>query len=73
MKKAIIIQDVTVKDPHTGGDVIVSIFKDMESGGMFGIDESWLLEQEDNEIIIDSPFNYGSKLLLVEEDGNRPI
>ena len=40
--KHIYIKDITVTDPDTGGDVIVELWKDVESGGIFGIDESFL-------------------------------
>jgi hypothetical protein len=63
----------TVIDPDTKGEVEISVFKDMSSGGMFAIDTSWLLEFDDDvEIRVPSPFN-DEELLLVEEDGKTEI
>lgn len=38
----IFIDDVGFKDPETGGDVHIEVWKDTETGGIFGIDSSFL-------------------------------
>jgi hypothetical protein len=41
MKKAYYVKEVTVKDPDSGGDVELTVYKH-EGGGMFAIDSSFL-------------------------------
>ena len=48
------VSDVIVKDPDTGGDVDVEIWKDQTSGGMFGVDSSFIEQVRD--VDIPSPF-----------------
>lgn len=58
----------TVIDPDTKGEVEISIFKDMNSDGMFAIDTSWILAHDDDvEIRVPSPFN-DEELVLFEAD-----
>lgn len=66
MRKAYLVTEVTVTDPSTEGEVQVSIFKDETSGGMFGIDSSYIEQNfdEDEDVIIKSPFNEGQEVLL---------
>ena len=66
MRKALLVSEVTVVDPTTEGEVQVSIFKDETSGGMFGIDSSYIEQNfdEDEDVIIKSPFNEGQEVLL---------
>ena len=55
MKTAKFVMCVEFKDPDTGGDVQLEIFKH-QNGGVFGIDASYLeqnFEDEDNPIIVD--------------------
>lgn len=59
---AIFIQEITVIDPETKGDVQVEMWKDPVSGGIFGIDSSFL-ESEDIKVIA-SPFNRSTQLRL---------
>jgi hypothetical protein len=40
------VNEITVVDPDTGGDVTITIFKH-ENGGMFGIDSSFLDQVSD--------------------------
>ena len=64
MNKAMFVQEVTVIDPDTQSPVQVSIYKDPTSGGMFGIDSSFVeqvLECEDSAVI--EPFGNTSVLL----------
>jgi hypothetical protein len=60
------VTEVTVKDPDTGGDVVVEIWKDTESGGIFGV-EAEFLDQEQPESI-SSPFNAGTYLVIPEAE-----
>ena len=53
MSKAIFVKTVTVKDPDTSGSVEIGIYKDEESGGMFGVDASFL---EGTEEPVYNPF-----------------
>ena len=46
MKSAKYITEITVTDPHTNAPVEVAIYKDMQSGGMFGVDASFILTDE---------------------------
>lgn len=50
------VRDINVYDPDTGGVVAVSIYKDDTSGGMFGIDSSYLATLDDHDPVIE-PFN----------------
>jgi hypothetical protein len=53
LQQANFVTEVTVVDPDTGGDVKVAIFKHQGTGGMFGIDASYLDQTfEDNESMI---------------------
>ncbi len=63
MNTAKFITEVVVKDPDTKLPVAVAIYKDMQSGGMIGLDSSWV-EQEEPETI-PSPFNLGMTLNLI--------
>jgi hypothetical protein len=58
------IQEVEITDPETGGVVPVEIWKDPESGAMFGVDATWL-DQVGTQV--PSPFNPGTMLVLPEE------
>lgn len=55
-------------DPDTGRDVNVSMFKHNESGGIFGIDTSFIVEtfDDDEDVIISDPFNQGCQVKLLE-------
>lgn len=55
-------------DPDTGGDVHVSMFKHEQSGGIFGIDSSFITEtfDDDEDVIIADPFNKGMAIKLNE-------
>ena len=64
VNKAIFIQEVSVTDPESDAPVSISIYKDKTSGGMFGVDSSFLdtLEEDEN---VTEPFN-GNKVELVD-------
>lgn len=68
MSKAVLISEVTVTDPDTGGEVQVSIFKDKTSGGIFGVDSSFIEQtfEDEEEVIVNSPFAVNK---LVELEG----
>lgn len=64
------IETILVKDPNTGGDVNLSIYKDIESGGIFGIDTSFLEANdidEDDPIEVGNPFITDNEILLINE------
>jgi hypothetical protein len=63
MKKAKYIQTVSVLDPDSLASVDVSIYKDLESHGLFGIDSSYILTLSDNDPV-KNPFN-GNELQLI--------
>ena len=60
MKQAYFVTQVTVKDPETGGDVHMDVYKH-QNGGMFAIDSSYLesigdFDDEDDNIVLSDPF-----------------
>lgn len=59
--KAIYVNTVIITDPDTGNEVSVQIFKE-ESGGMFGVDASYL---QDDDAEVNSVF--GNGLLNITE------
>jgi len=61
MKKANYITEITVTDPDTNAPVEVAIYKDIRSGGMFGVDASFLLTDEP----VHEPFD-GSEVILFD-------
>lgn len=67
MKEAKFIQEITITDPDSKAPVQVSIYKEIEGGGMFGIDSSYIQQvfDEDESIIIDSVFANG-KIELID-------
>lgn len=66
MNKAHFIEEITTKDPDTGGEVQVSLFKDEASGGIFGIDSSFIEQnfEEDEDVVINYPFQKSKVVLL---------
>lgn len=54
------IQTITVTDPDSGGPVEVAIYK-METGGMVGIDESFLMNTDEP---VYSPYDLGEEMDL---------
>ena len=62
MKKANFITEITVTDPDTNAPVEVAIYKDIRSGGMFGVDASFLLIEEE----VHEPFN-GAVVELLDD------
>ena len=66
LKKVIFIQEVTVTDPDSHLPVEVSIYKDVDSGGLFGVDSSFLETEEPVYI----PFEKGEEADIdgAEED-----
>ena len=47
MKQAYFVTQVTVKDPETGGDVELEVYKH-PNGGMFAMDASYLADEDDD-------------------------
>lgn len=59
------IKEISVTDPDTGNEINVAIYKELESGGMFGVDSSYVedvLDEDKPEV--PSVFNNGICLLL---------
>jgi hypothetical protein len=61
MIKGTFINTITVTDPDSGLGVEVSIYK-LETGGMIGVDESFLLRRTNEPVY--SPFDLGEELDL---------
>lgn len=67
MNTANFINEVTVIDPDSKGEVEVAMFKHNESGSIFGIDSSYLDQCFEDEIdpVIPDPFNEGIEVTLL--------
>lgn len=63
MNSAKCIKEITVIDPDTNLPVEVAIFKDSESGGMFGVDSSYIMTLSDDDPV-SNPFN-GNDIELI--------
>lgn len=61
--KAQHVSELYVLDPDSHALVEVSVFKDMTSGGMFGIDSSYLMTLSEEDTVIE-PFNGRDVVLL---------
>lgn len=57
-----LISEIFVIDPETKSEVLVSMFKHEQSGGMFGIDASFIEQNFDDDDIptVADPFNNDS-------------
>ena len=66
MNIAKFVQEINVIDPDTKDNVSMSVFKHEQSNGMFAIDSSYLDQcfDDDKNIIIYDPLDFGEKLLL---------
>jgi len=62
-----LVTQVTVIDPDTDGEVEVAIYKEAKTGGMIGVDSSYVLSIADDDPV-HSPID-GSKIALSEEYG----
>ena len=60
------IQEITVIDPDSKGEVEMSVFKHDQSSGMFAIDSSYLDQcfEDDEDPIIADPFNEDKEIIL---------
>ena len=63
MNEAIYVYELPIVDPDTHNTVMVAMYKDQESGGIFGIDCSYILTLDDEEPVI-NPFS-GKEVLLI--------
>jgi len=63
-KHAYFVAEVTVMDPASHAPVEISLYKDEQSGGMFGVDSSYLITLSDTDTVIE-PFN-GENVDLVD-------
>jgi len=59
------VTEALVADPDTGDDVAVAVYKDRASGGMFGVDESYVERMGEGETVAE-PF-YGRRVALEDE------
>jgi hypothetical protein len=64
MVEARFVTQITVTDPDSKGAVELEIWKDPTSGGLVGIDASFLDQMDD---VMPNPFNLRTKLHLREE------
>jgi len=66
MNTAKFVEEISVTDPDSKGDVSMSVFKHEQSGGMFAIDSSYLEQcfDEDEDPVIADPLNKGRKIML---------
>jgi hypothetical protein len=65
---ATFIQEVTVTDPDTNAPVTVSIYKHDTTGGMFGIDSSFIEQnfEDDETPTVADPFVNNAIVELIE-------
>ena len=58
--------ELPATDPDSKFEVRVSMFKHLQSGGIFGIDSSFLTDNfaDDEEVIVNDPFDSQRKVLL---------
>ena len=63
-KKANYVTEVSVIDPDTKAPVEVSLYKDQVSGGIFGVDSSYLVTLSNEDPVIE-PFN-GNYVCLID-------
>lgn len=56
MNKANFIKEITVVDLDTSAPVEVAIYKDRQSGAIFGIDSSYIMTLSDEDPV-SNPFN----------------
>ena len=64
MAKAVLVTEITVIDPDSQAPVNVAIYKDKESGGMFGVDSSYLITLSEDDPV-SNPFN-GNDIKLID-------
>lgn len=64
ISKADHVLDVTVIDPETKGEVEVSLYKDRESKGIFGVEGAYLVTLSDDKPV-SNPFT-GQDILLID-------
>jgi|GEM_PF-2544991 len=69
MKTAKFVKELTVVDPDTNEDILISVYKH-ENGGMFAMDSSWLDQctDEDTYPIIPDMFEETGEVMLVEDN-----
>jgi hypothetical protein len=63
---ATFISDLTVIDPETGLDVQVSIYKNTVTGAVFGVDTSYVVNEDGDGGVIVKDFISGDDILLEE-------
>jgi len=67
MNTAKFVEELSVTDPDSQGIVEISVFKHLQSGGMFAIDSSYIEQcfDDDKDPVINDPFNKGQKITLI--------
>lgn len=63
MSDAKYVGEITVQDPDSKLPVELTIYKDELSGGMFGVDSSWI--DQCDESVLPSLFNEGYYVTLI--------
>jgi len=65
---ATFVTEITVIDPDSKGEVAIAIYKHDVSGGMFGVDSSFIEQnfEDDEKPTIADPFNNNCLVELVE-------
>ncbi|WP_026959844.1 hypothetical protein [Aliagarivorans taiwanensis] len=72
LAKAHFVADVTVTDPDTQAPVDVAIYKDQQSGAMFGVDCSYLMLLAEDDPVF-SPFNEQQLILVEPKEGEECV
>ena len=75
MNKAKYVQDITVIDPDTKGEVDITVFKH-ENGGMFAIDASYIdcIDVDDPKgVILCDPMQISRKKVLLVWEGEQEL
>ena len=64
MNRANFVSEITVIDPDWNAPVEVAIYKDSESGAMFGVESSYVMTLSEDDPV-NNPFN-GKEIKLIK-------
>lgn len=67
INSATFVEEITVIDPDTKGEVKITVFKHDQSGGMFAVDSSFIesvFEDDDTNIMLPDLFNNNAQVEL---------
>jgi hypothetical protein len=67
--KAIFVTQIMVKDPDSGGEVELEVWKDPSSGGLVAYDTSFMDQVDDR---FESPYNKGIILESPDDPAKTP-